>query len=65
MTDTVGRVALGWKVSDLNQHGSHPRLSGGRPGLGGHCHGQIRGSVTPAVSQFNARTADGINYRVL
>ncbi len=62
MTDTVGRESCSAGRSVI----SNPRqssISGGRPGLGGHCHGQCdsRGARGP---QFNARTADGINYRV-
>lgn len=67
MTDTVGQVVLGWKVSDLK---SSTAVIPGYPVAGQVWEATatvnaIRGSVTPAVSQFNARTADGINYRVL
>lgn len=67
MTDTVGQVVLGWKVSDLK---SSTAVIPGYPVAGQVWEATatvnaIRGSVTPAVSQFNARTADGISYRVL
>ena len=67
MTDTVGNVELGWKVSDLK---SSTDTIPGYPVAGQVWEATatvnaIRGAVTPAISQFNARTDDGINYRVL
>jgi hypothetical protein len=67
MTDSVGQVELGWTVSDLK---SSADTIPGYPVAGQLWEATatvkaIRGTVTPAISQFNARTADGINYRVL
>jgi uncharacterized protein DUF1942 len=67
MTDSVGQVVLGWKVSDLK---SSTDTIPGYPVAGQVWEATatvtaIRGTVTPAISQFNARTANGINYRVL
>jgi hypothetical protein len=68
MTDTVGQVVLGWKVSDLKA--STTDAIPGYPVAGALWEATatvnaISGPVTPAISQFNARTADGVNYRVL
>lgn len=67
MTDTVGQVELAWKVSDLK------RSSDVMPGY--RVAGELweatatvkalHGSVTPAVSQFNAIAPDRAAYRVL
>jgi Domain of unknown function (DUF1942) len=67
MTDSVGQVTLGWKVSDLK---SSADTIPGYPVAGQLWEATatvnaIRGPVTPAISQFNARTADGVDYRVL
>ncbi|MGO9354329.1 MAG: MPT63 family protein [Mycobacterium sp.] len=67
MTDSVGQVLLGWKVSDLK---SSTDTIQGYPVAGQLWEATatvnaIQGTVTPAISQFNARTADGIDYRVL
>jgi hypothetical protein len=67
MTDSVGQVSLGWKVSDLK---SSTDSVPGYPVAGQLWEATatvraISGPVTPAISQFNARTADGLNYRVL
>ncbi|GAB7142344.1 MPT63 family protein [Mycobacterium riyadhense] len=67
MTDSVGQVVLGWKVSDLK---SSTDIIPGYPVAGDVWEATatvnaISGPVTPAISQFNARTADGVNYRVL
>ncbi|WP_204079741.1 MPT63 family protein [Mycobacterium riyadhense] len=67
MTDSVGQVVLGWKVSDLK---SSIDIIPGYPVAGDVWEATatvnaISGPVTPAISQFNARTADGVNYRVL
>jgi Domain of unknown function (DUF1942) len=67
MTDSVGQVVLSWKVSDLK---SSTDSIPGYP-VAGHVWeatatvNAIHGTVTPAISQFNARTQDGVNYRVL
>lgn len=68
MIDSVGQVNLGWKVSDLKS--SADTVIPGYPATGQVWEATatvnaIRGPVTPAISQFNARTGDGINYRVL
>ena len=67
MNDSVGQVVLGWKVSDLK---SSADTIPGYPVAGQLWEATatvnaIRGPVTPAISQFNARTSDGIDYRVL
>jgi hypothetical protein len=67
MTDTVGQVVLGWTVSDLK---SSADTIPGYPVAGQLWEAtatvkSVRGPVTPAISQFNARTANGIDYRVL
>ena len=67
MTDSVGQVSLAWKVSDLK---SSTDSVPGYPVAGQLWEATatvnaISGPVTPAISQFNARTADGVNYRVL
>ncbi|BBX72998.1 MPT63 family protein [Mycobacterium shinjukuense] len=67
MTDSVGQVVLSWKVSDLK---SSTDTIPGYPVAGQVWEATatvnaIRGAVTPAISQFNARTDSGINYRVL
>jgi hypothetical protein len=67
MTDTVGQVVLSWKVSDLK---ASTDAVPAYPVAGDLWEATttvnaISGPVTPAVSQFNARTADGVNYRVL
>jgi Domain of unknown function (DUF1942) len=67
MTDSVGQVTLGWKVSDLK---SSTDTIPGYPVAGQLWEATATvnakgGTVTPAISQFNARTDNGINYRVL
>jgi len=67
MTDSVGQVVLGWKVSDLK---SSADIVSNYPVAGQLWEATatvnaISGPVTPAISQFNARTADGVEYRVL
>jgi len=67
MTDSVGQVAFGWKVSDLK---SSTDTIAGYPVAGQLWEATatvnaVRGPVTPAISQFNARTDNGVNYRVL
>ncbi|AFM18015.1 protein of unknown function (DUF1942) [Mycolicibacterium chubuense NBB4] len=67
MTDTVGQVVLSWRVSDLRP--SSDVMPGYR--VAGHLWEAtatvkaIRGSVTPAISQFNAVAPDRAAYRVL
>ncbi|BBX96610.1 MPT63 family protein [Mycobacterium lacus] len=67
MTDSVGQVVLSWKVSDLKS--SSDTIPGypvaGQVWEATTTVNAISGPVTPAISQFNARTADGVNYRVL
>ncbi len=67
MTDSVGQVVLGWTVTDLK---SSADTVPGYPVAGQLWEATatvkaISGTVTPAISQFNARTANGVNYRVL
>lgn len=67
MTDSVGQVVLGWRVSDLKSSAdtipAYPVA--GQLWEATATVKSIQGPVTPAISQFNARTADGTNYRVL
>ena len=67
MTDSVGQVSLGWKVSDLKSStDSVPAYPvAGQLWEATATVNAISGPVTPAISQFNARTAEGVNYRVL
>lgn len=67
MTDSVGQVELTWTVSDLK---SSADVVPGYPVAGQLWEAtatvkSVRGPVTPAISQFNARTTSGVNYRVL
>jgi hypothetical protein len=67
MTDTVGQVALSWKVSNLRPSGD---VMPGYPVAGKVWEAvatvrAIRGSVTPAISQFNAVAPNQAAYRVL
>jgi hypothetical protein len=67
MTDTVGQVVLGWKVSDLKPSTD---VMPGYPVAGKVWEATatvraIRGSVTPAISQFNAVAPNRAAYRVL
>src|SRR5246127_2409217 len=67
MTDSVGQVELTWTVSDLK---SSADTVPGYPVAGQLWEAtatvkSVRGPVTPAISQFNARTTSGVNYRVL
>ena len=66
MTDTVGQVVLSWRVSNLEPSSDVIRLLGNRQGLGSPATVKaIRGSVTPAISQFNAVAPNQDAYRVL
>src|ERR1700740_3860680 len=67
MTDSVGQVELTWTVSDLK---SSADTVPGYPVAGQLWEAtatvkSVRGPVTPAISQFNARATSGVNYRVL
>lgn len=67
MTDSVGQVLLAWKVSDLQPSSD---VMQGYPVAGQLWEATatvraIRGSVTPAVSQFNAVAPNQAAYRVL
>jgi hypothetical protein len=67
MTDSVGQVELTWTVNDLK---SSDDTVPGYPVAGQLWEAtatvkSVRGPVTPAISQFNARTTSGVNYRVL
>jgi Domain of unknown function (DUF1942) len=67
MTDSVGQVQLAWTVGDLKSSAatipSYPVA--GQLWEATATVKAISGPVTPAISQFNARTSDGVNYRVL
>ena len=67
MTDTVGQVTLSWRVSNLKPSSD---VMPGYPVTGKVWEATatvkaIRGTVTPAVSQFNAVAPDQDGYRVL
>ncbi|WP_099024695.1 MPT63 family protein [Mycolicibacterium palauense] len=67
MTDSVGQVVLGWTVSDLQPSSD---VMPGYPVAGQLWEATatvnaIRGSVTPAISQFNAVAPNEAAYRVL
>ena len=67
MTDSVGQVMLSWTVSDLRPSSD---VMPGYPVAGKVWEATatvkaLRGSVTPAVSQFNAVAPDQAAYRVL
>jgi Domain of unknown function (DUF1942) len=67
MTDTVGQVVLSWKVSDLKPSTD---VILGYPVAGKLWEATatvkaISGSVTPAISQFNAVAPNQAAYRVL
>jgi hypothetical protein len=67
MTDTVGQVVLSWKVSDLQP--STDVMPGyavaGQLWEATATVKAISGSVTPAISQFNAVAPNQAAYRVL
>jgi Domain of unknown function (DUF1942) len=67
MTDSVGQVQVGWTVGDLKSSTdaiqSYPVA--GQLWEATATVRAISGPVTPAISQFNARTASGVDYRVL
>lgn len=67
MTDSVGQVLIGWQVSDLKPSSD---VMPGYPVAGQLWEATatvkaVRGSVTPAVSQFNAVAPNQAAYRVL
>ncbi len=67
MTDTVGQVMLSWAVSDLKPSTD---VMPGYPVAGKLWEATatvkaIQGSVTPAISQFNAVAPNQAAYRVL
>jgi hypothetical protein len=67
LTDSVGQVELTWKVSNLQPSSDvvpeYPVT--GQLWEATATVDAVRGSVTPAISQFNARTPDGTDYRVI
>ncbi|MCW1957890.1 MAG: MPT63 family protein [Mycobacterium sp.] len=67
MTDTVGQVVLSWTVSNLKP--SSDPMPGfpvtGKLWEATATVNAIRGSVTPAISQFNAVAPNQAAYRVL
>ena len=67
MTDTVGQVVVSWTVSDLK---SSTDVMPGYPVAGKLWEATaivkaVRGSLTPAISQFNAVAPNQAAYRVL
>lgn len=67
MTDSVGQVVLSWKVDDLKPSSDQMpgyRVAGQTWEATATVHA-IRGSVTPAISQFNAVAPNQAGYRVL
>jgi hypothetical protein len=67
MTDTVGQVVLSWNVGDLKPSSD---VMPGFPVSGTLWEATatvkaIRGTVTPAISQFNAVAPNQAAYRVL
>lgn len=67
MTDTVGQVVLSWQVSDLRPSAD---VMPGFPVAGTVWEATatvkaVKGSVTPAISQFNAVAPGRAAYRVL
>lgn len=66
-TDTVGQVVFSWKVGDLQPSSDTMpgyRVAGQVWEATATVHA-IRGSVTPAISQFNAVAPNQAAYRVL
>ena len=67
MTDSVGQVALSWRVGDLRP--SSDVMPGyqvaGKLWEATATVRAIRGAVTPAISQFNAVAPNQAAYRVL
>lgn len=67
MTDSVGQVVLSWRVSNLRP--SSDAMPGypvaGKVWEATATVRAIRGSVTPAISQFNAVAPNQAAYRVL
>ncbi|MEB3033174.1 MPT63 family protein [[Mycobacterium] nativiensis] len=66
-TDTVGQIGYSWRVADLKP--SSDTMPGypvaGKVWESTATVTAIRGSVTPAISQFNAVAPDRASYRVL
>ncbi|WP_343600624.1 MPT63 family protein [Mycobacterium sp.] len=67
MTDTVGQVVLSWKVADLRPSSdTMPDFPvAGQVWEATATVHAIQGSVTPAISQFNAVDPNQAAYRVL
>lgn len=70
MSDTVGQVVLSWKVSNLQPStdvapGYFPYSIAGKLWEATATVKAIQGTVTPAISQFNAVTPSQATYRVL
>ncbi len=70
MTDTVGQVVLTWTVSDLKPSSdvvptNFPYTVAGKLWEATATAKAIQGSVTPAISQFNAVAPNQAAYRVL
>jgi Domain of unknown function (DUF1942) len=70
MTDTVGQVVLSWTVSDLQPStdvvpSTFPYSVAGKLWEATATVKAVQGSVTPAISQFNAIAPNQAAYRVL
>ncbi len=70
MTDTVGQIVLSWTVSDLKPStdvvpASFPYSVRGQLWEATATVKSIQGTVTPAISQFNAVAPNQAAYRVL
>lgn len=67
MTDTVGQVTLAWTVADLkpSMDPTPGYTPAGKLWEATATVRAIRGSVTPAISQFNAVAPNQAAYRVL
>lgn len=70
MTDTVGQVVLSWKVGDLKPSndavpGYFPYSVAGKLWEATTTVKSVQGTVTPAISQFNAVAPNQAGYRVL
>jgi hypothetical protein len=70
MNDTVGQIVLSWKVSNLKPStdavpGYFPYAVAGKLWEATATVKSVQGSVTPAISQFNAVAPNQAGYRVL
>lgn len=67
MTDTVGQVVLAWTVSNLqpSTDATPGYTPAGKLWEATATVRSVRGTVTPAISQFNAVAPNAASYRVL